>query len=394
MKNKQLNYVFVILTILVVIMTVSALYAPVKVVKNSSIPLDEVKKILPEAAKIVPGDSEKGWQSVLNASGGQIGSVAASSPYTDDITGYGGSTPLLIFIDNDGKIKGAVLLENQESPDFIKRVLGTGILSKWNGTPWKESVSVQVDTVSGATMSSTSLIKTFRKRISLIDPSSVQVKPQGMSFGWKDGVIIFLTLTGIALCHLKIKNTKTLRYIQLGLSVVFLGFITAACFSVSLLYAWIKNGIPLSGSIGILFLIGAAVIMPILTGKNHHCFFVCPYGAFQELIFKIIPVKANVKPQVGEQLRKIRYLLLILFSMVLLFNIQMDTSLWEPFSAFLFRTASVSTLIIAGAGLIAGAFLNRPWCSYCCPAGAFLDELKRPAPEKTVPSQTKNIKEG
>lgn len=390
MNNKQLNYIFVLLAIITVIFTVNFLYAPKKAVKTSGIPLEQVKKIYPEASKIVPADSEKDWQNIFNGSGKQIGSVAASSPYSDDISGYGGATPLLIFIDTEGKIKGALLLENQESPDFAKRVLDTGILNKWNGTPWKESAAVQVDSVSGATMTSTSIINTFRKRISIIDPSSAQVKNTSASFTWKDGLIILLTLSGILLCNLKIKNTKNLRYVQLGLSVLILGFVTAACFSVSLLYGWIKNGIPFSGSIGILFLIGAAVILPIITGKNHHCFFVCPYGAFQEIIFKIVPFKVNVKPQLGEKLRKIRYVLLVAFTLVLLFNIQMDTSLWEPFAAFLFRTASVSTLVIAAAGLIAGAFINRPWCSYCCPAGAFLDELKRPGGAKASTKPEEN----
>jgi polyferredoxin len=257
-------------------------------------------------------------------------------------------------------------------------VVGSGFLDKWNGVPWKESASMKIDAVSGATLTSGSIMRTLQKRIALIDPSSASVKNNAITFTWKDAVIIILTLSGILLCTVKFKNAYTARYIQLALSVVFLGFITAACFSISLLFIWAKGSFPPAGSIGILFMVGAAILIPVLTGKNHHCFFVCPFGAFQELLFKIVPFKIGIKPQTNAKLRNIRYALLVMFAMFLLFNVKIAPESLEPFSAFMIKSAGWSTLVIAIVSLIAGIGINRPWCSFCCPAGAFLDELKRP----------------
>jgi hypothetical protein len=105
LNSKLKDYLFILLTIIIIIVTANMLYAPKKVIKSSAISVDQVKKVFPDAEKITPAENEKDWQSVFDRSGKQLGSVVLSSPYTDDISGYGGTTPLLIFIDTNGKIK-------------------------------------------------------------------------------------------------------------------------------------------------------------------------------------------------------------------------------------------------------------------------------------------------
>lgn len=81
-----------------------------------------------------------------------------------DIIGYAGPTPLEITIE-DGKVKSIKALPNQESPGFLKKVLRSGLLERWNGKTVDEAKDMDVDAVTGATFTSTAMIKTVRKAL-------------------------------------------------------------------------------------------------------------------------------------------------------------------------------------------------------------------------------------
>lgn len=83
-----------------------------------------------------------------------------------DIMGYAGPTPVEITIE-DGKVKSIKALPNQESPGFLRRVLQSGLLEKWNGKTVEEARELEVDAVTGATFTSTALIKNVKKALGL-----------------------------------------------------------------------------------------------------------------------------------------------------------------------------------------------------------------------------------
>ncbi len=382
MKN-GFYHILLILAIIVIIMTIHTLHKPsapkVKPGEQVSIPMEHVKKIFPSAEKLFPPENSKEWVVVLDVSGKQLGSVVHSSPHADDISGYGGSTPVLIGIDTEGKINGVILLENVETEAFVEKVLKSGFLQKWNGVPWKEAGSLEIQTVSGATMTSTSVKETLRKRISLIDPNAVaKASEKSKAFDWKEIGIIIIPILGIFMCFTKFKQNTILRYVLMALSILYLGFFTASCFSISLISAWAVNGIKLSASVGILALCSMAVIVPIFTGRNFYCFFVCPFGSLQEVLNKIIPWKLRIPSKLNKNLRYVRYVILVIVTVSLLLGVKLDPNNIEPFSAFRFTVAGLSAIAIAVVSLILACGVNRPWCSFGCSAGALLDLLKKP----------------
>ena len=77
-----------------------------------------------------------------------------SSPYSDGVKGFNGPTPLLIALDAENRIKDIVLLENQETPNFAKRVVNGGLYQAWNGLTVDEALNKDVDAVCGATYTS------------------------------------------------------------------------------------------------------------------------------------------------------------------------------------------------------------------------------------------------
>ena len=106
---------------------------------------------------------------VKNDKGKVIGTVLLSSPYSDNINGFNGPTPLQIAFDNNGRIIEVRVLDNNETPSFLKRVVDAGFLESWNGLTAKEALNKEVDAVSGATYSSNGIQRSLKARLQAID---------------------------------------------------------------------------------------------------------------------------------------------------------------------------------------------------------------------------------
>lgn len=131
--------------------------------KLPELPVSEIQTYFGDAAKTKAIDTA--FYEVKDAKGKKLGTVLFSSPYSDQVKGFNGPTPLLIALDADGRIKDVVLLENQETPNFAKRVLDGGLYQAWNGLTVDEALNKDVDAVSGATYTSTGVKNSFKARL-------------------------------------------------------------------------------------------------------------------------------------------------------------------------------------------------------------------------------------
>ena len=131
--------------------------------KLPELPVEEVKPYFADAAKTKAMDTA--YYEVKDAKGNKLGTVLFSSPYSDGIKGFNGLTPLLIALDAEGRINNVVLLENQETPNFAKRVVDGGLYQAWNGLTVDEALDKQVDAVSGATYTSNGVKKSLVARL-------------------------------------------------------------------------------------------------------------------------------------------------------------------------------------------------------------------------------------
>ena len=105
---------------------------------------------------------------VKNDKGKVIGTVLLSSPYSDNINGFNGPTPLQIAFDNNGRIIEVRVLDNNETPSFLKRVVDAGFLESWNGMTAEEALNKEVDAVSGATYSSKGIQRSLKARLEVL----------------------------------------------------------------------------------------------------------------------------------------------------------------------------------------------------------------------------------
>lgn len=125
--------------------------------------LTEVQTAFPKASALQLNDD--GSYLVKNKSGKTIGTVMLSSPYSDNIKGFNGPIPLQISFDKKGRIIEVRVLDNEETPNFMNRVVKAGFLDSWNGLTAEEVINKEVDAVSGATYSSRAIQNGLKVRL-------------------------------------------------------------------------------------------------------------------------------------------------------------------------------------------------------------------------------------
>ena len=128
--------------------------------------LTELQTAFPKAAYVEL--TETATYAVKDNKGKVIGRVLLSSPYSDDIKGFNGPTPLQIALDEKGKIIEVRVLNNNETPSFLNKVINAGFLNSWNGLTAKEAMNKEVDAVSGATYSSNGIKNSLKARLQAI----------------------------------------------------------------------------------------------------------------------------------------------------------------------------------------------------------------------------------
>lgn len=94
--------------------------------------------------------------------------IIYTEEFCSDIIGFNGPIPLEINI-KDGKIENINILDNEETPGFLRRVTNANLLENFYGITPKEAVNLDIDAVSGATYSSNAIIKSVKTSLAIYD---------------------------------------------------------------------------------------------------------------------------------------------------------------------------------------------------------------------------------
>jgi polyferredoxin len=147
------------------------------------------------------------------------------------------------------------------------------------------------------------------------------------------------------------------------------------------LYTYVTQGVLIKKiHASSLILMWLVLILAVFFGPVF-CGWVCPLGSVQEFIGKlgqkIFKKKYNrfIPAKVDMYLRYTRYivLLMVVIQTARLGKIMFDTL--DPYYAlfnFWSDEIAVSAFVVLGITLIGALFVERPWCKYACPYGAFL----------------------
>ncbi len=285
-----------------------------------------------------------------------------------DIVGYGGTVPLEITL-HDGKVENIRALANSETPDFFNEA--SALLTKWNGLTIEDARKMKVDAVSGATFSSKAIIGNVQRGLQYAAKNPVKTSIWSeFDFSAKAiaGLIVVLLA---AIVPLFIKDRR-FRIGQQILNVIVLGFWCGSFLNYTSIVSYMSNGMNVVALIVPVIMLITAFVYPLFGKKSYYCTHVCPFGSLQELAGKCVGYKVRMKPTTARRLNMLRQILWALLMLCLWTGVWFDWIDYEPFSAFVFQSASWVVIAIAIAFVSLSTIIMRPYCRFVCPTGSLL----------------------
>lgn len=296
---------------------------------------------------------------------------------------YGGPLEVAVVVGQDKGVRQVAVLKSRDTSSYMERVLGLGTPGAFIGRMIDDLP--EVDTVSGATLSSVALIRSIESAAARIGTSRFglpqQPEPEVTTTPELSKLVLITLLFGAALwgtsrsCRV---NRRKFRALLLVCSVVTLGFWFGSQFSIATL-ALLLDGDWLHGvaSYAALLCLLLAVVSFLLTGKNLFCSMLCPFGAVQEGLGKITGCSAPLRYRWMTWLARTWVVTLLAAG---LYYHAPAAIMYEPFGkAFTFIGSGVVyalTILVVIASLV----VKRPWCFLFCPATslfAYLTAVRR-----------------
>lgn len=349
---------------------------------ESPIMVDEIRDLLPGAARLRPDSSARDGLFVLDRNERELGYVVRTQPQCQHIIGYCGVTDALVVLDRDWKIVGVRVHASEDTKDHVRDVVvDRKFLKKWNGLTWDAAADLDlkaagIEGVSGATMTSMAIAESVKARLQA-NRGEIMAAPK-FRVGWRDvGIVIVLGCAALLAFGPTQWRQRWRRPYQVAL-IVYLGFISGDLLAQALAVGWARGGVPWSTAPGLLLLAAAALLVPWTTRKPFYCQHVCPHGAAQELIGRWRPKRWQVRLPAGA-VRGLELLPAALLCFVLVLGamaVPFDFAGLEPFDAYLVRSAGWATIAVAVVGLVASAFVPQAYCRFGCPTGALLNFVR------------------
>lgn len=285
-----------------------------------------------------------------------------------DITGFGGTVPLKIYI-RDGKITKVEALDNAESPEFFQKA--KVLLTRWDGKTLDEAAALDVDAVSGATFSSRAIIGNMQRGIQYAQRAAATnhwYDALDLSVKAIAGLIVAMMAAVVPLFY----HSRRYRVIQQLLNIAVLGFWCGSFISYTSLISFMSNGINVLSLLVPTLLLITAFVYPLFGKRQYYCTNICPFGSLQELVGRAVPYKVRLRPGFVRRLDAFRKVLWALLMLCLWTGVWFDWIDYEPFSAFIVQSASWTVIAIAIAFTALSAVVMRSYCRFVCPTGTLL----------------------
>lgn len=375
-------------------LTSYAIVASVAERMNGSVPslkfraqpgIENVARLFTGAASLQPTDQRSVWN-VFDKTGNRVGAVLSTSPAADHLSGYQGPTATLAGFDLEGKCIGLVVDQSYDNQPYATYLDDDyGFLDFYSGKSLEELAqmdpqTIGIEGVSGATMTSmcvaTALPIAAKAALSRERPTPSSVSTRKLSSYWMDWITMGLTLIGVALSISKLRRRKWFRLTFQGCVILFLGFTSGHMLSQAQIAGWSTHSIPWSVAPGLVFLSGAALLVPLFSKHQPYCHHLCPFGAMQQLARNRVGYKLHLPISVRRVLDWIPFTLLLLVVLVSISGSNFNLAGIEPFDAFELRVAGWATISIFVVGLLISLVVPMAYCRFGCPTGALLNFLR------------------
>jgi len=295
------------------------------------------------------------------------------------VIGYKGPSDTMIALDPSGElIRELRVRDSYETEEYLAiATKDSRFLPSFSGRSVKEMRNFDhqregISGVSGATRSSLAILEGVRRRLNQEQLSNASA----LRFGVRDGILVAIVTFATLLTFTPMRGFRWLRWIWNGTLIGYLGLIAGDMVSQALLAGWAANDLPWRDLPGLVFLTGAALLVPLFTGKQLYCHHLCPHGAAQQWLGRLTKRKLVIPARLTRWLSLLPGVLLGLVFFLVLAGVSVNLAAFEPFDAWVFRATGVASLVLAVAGLIASIFHPLAYCKFGCPTGALLRFLR------------------
>lgn len=196
---------------------------------------------------------------------------------------------------------------------------------------------------------------------------------------WPQAAILFF-LIAISILIQKRRKLKWLRIYVLIFSLFYFGFFWAKICPLASFQSLFLQGQNIVFQIP-LFLI---FLLPIITALMFgliFCHFICPLGAFQEIIFRLsrkLPIQIpNLTTKVPKKFLFISYIILIIIILGTISSHSLFFCKFDPWGQIFGCKSSLFSIIILFITLFSALLIFRPFCLILCPLGILLKFLAK-----------------
>ncbi len=348
--------------------------------------LNDLQQLFPTAAAIQQDASDPCVIRVTAAAGIPLGWALRTSPAADGLIGYQGPTDAIVGFDPTGEVCGVAVLASYDNEPYVGYVRDDkAFRGVYQGMSFEELSGLPpeatgIEGVSGATMTSQAvaqgILRAARARQERL--SATAERPglkilRGMD-GPQWGAIVVI-LMGIVTGMTRLRGTWFGRFAVPLTVLAYLGFGAGALLSQAQLWGWAQSGLPRAAPVLVALTI-VAILFPMTTRRNIYCSHLCPHGAAQQLLVRLVRPRRSLPARLRPWLLALPWMLVAVAVLTAAWHLPLALVDLEPFDAYLPAVAGIAALLIFILSLVASCFVPMAYCRYGCPTGALLDQIR------------------
>jgi Na+-translocating ferredoxin:NAD+ oxidoreductase RnfG subunit/sulfite exporter TauE/SafE len=311
-----------------------------------------------------------------------------------NVRGYGDEIPVLVAVDPRGTVKALRVLEdNRETPGYVRGLYAGTFPDSFLGKGSADPVvpGEDVDTLTGATISAWAVADSVRESLAKVCTRVLGLGPPGGGrsalgrvLGSADLYILVLFFavavfgaTGRRMAWARELPLGRIRVGLLTASVVYLGLVKGLYLTGGDLVRIATGRIPPLASAAPWFLLAGGTLVLVLVLGKVYCAWICPFGALQEFLYRVVPPGLSASERVDRAARKVRWVVLAAFGLAVVVADNASVLSFEPLAAafVLPWNLGAPALVLLGALAICSALVERFYCKFICPLGGLVDLL-------------------
>jgi NosR/NirI family transcriptional regulator, nitrous oxide reductase regulator len=331
---------------------------------------------LADARPWFPDAATLDGSTVRDAAGRPLGHLLRSSRMGVAARGFQGPADVWLALDPAGAtIIGAALAASRDNEPYVTDVKDALRFDRpFDGMPVAQALATQPgDAVlaSGASRTAEGIEETIRE---MLRRHSAPPPPRRW-LGLREAAALIWIAAGLAVAIGPLRRWRAARAWFAAASVLagglWLGLMTGQD-------QWIKtarHGGLATTAPGLLALTAAALLVPLVLGKNIYCSHLCPHGAAQHWLGRLRRRRFALPPRLHRALAMVPWATLGLLWLLALLGSRFPFANAEPFEIWSVGFFALLPTTIFLAGLAAALFLPQAYCHYGCPTGAALKFL-------------------